>query len=59
MRFFLMDGSSTTISSKTAKASKVADKGRVTNTLQSPRDNSRARRRFARLPAPTKTATWR
>ena len=40
-RFLLTAGSSTMISSSSAAASRPAEMGRVTNTLQSPRDRMR------------------
>ena len=40
-------GSSTMPSSSAAATSRPADSGRVTNTLQAPRDSSSARRRFS------------
>ena len=51
-RLFLTAGSSTMISINKPAASKPADNGRVTNTLQSPRDSSSARRRFSSIIGP-------
>ena len=51
-RLDLMEGKATMMSSSSATASKLADKGRVTNTLQSPRDKSMARRRFSSIIGP-------
>ena len=51
-RLFFTAGSSTMTSSSAAAASRPADSGRVTNTLQSPRDSSSARRRFSSIIGP-------
>ena len=47
-----MAGISTITSSSAAAASRPADSGRVTNTLQSPRESSSARRRFYSIISP-------
>jgi DNA-binding transcriptional LysR family regulator len=52
-RLFLIDGSSHDDDQQQgAHASRPADSGRVTNTLQSPRDSSSARRRFSSIIGP-------
>ena len=51
-RLDFTEGSNTMISKMAAIANKLADKPRVTNTDQSPRDRSNARRKFSSIMGP-------
>ena len=51
-RVDLTAGSSTIASSSSARTNKLADKGRVTNTDQSPRDKRSARRKYSSIIGP-------